>query len=38
MNGLGLLMLILFCAITHWGTANYYKAIIKSMDKARNLK
>jgi hypothetical protein len=38
MNGLGLLIVILFSTIIWWGTASYYKAIIKNMDKARNLK
>ncbi len=34
MNGIGLLITILFCTIVWWGTANYYKAIIKQINKA----
>jgi uncharacterized membrane protein YwzB len=37
MNGLGLLITILFCGITYWGTSSYYKAIIKRMVKANKM-
>jgi len=38
MNGIGLLITILFCTIVWWGTASYYKAIMKDMTKViRNL-
>jgi len=34
MNGLGLLIVILFCTIVWWGTSSYYKAIIKDINEA----
>ncbi len=37
MNGLGLLIVILFSTIIWWGTSSYYKAIIKSMVKANKM-
>lgn len=37
MNGIGLLITVGFCTIIWWGTASYYKSIIKSMVKANKM-
>ena len=34
MNGIGLLITILFCSIVYWGTSRYYIRMVKDINAA----